>query len=239
MKLLKKTLCILIALFLTLQYAPTVFAYSDLDVDSTVNSTENVLTAEFTDIPTKTQIEAMRQNGNDVTKKISKDLQNAESSTREMPGYRTVYGNMVFNTCKINPRYNFIGQARAFNSSSQPGILAYTQETTKSTDWSVSTSVSGDTDVSVPFLAKIKASLGVTVGKNNTTSRTTTASYTMTVSPGKTGFIDAYHQSGYASGYIPVKGYDNFTNKLVFDKNIEVYGHAIVASSIYYEVYEK
>lgn len=193
-------------------------------------SLDNELNAVFTDIPSEEQIKTMEEGGYykvyPTVKEITSD------------GYQRKYGAVTFTTCNVNNKYSFIGQCSAYNGTSSNGTLSYTQSKSATTNWNVSSTVSGKTEVSVPYLAKVEATVGVTVGTGTTTSASSTATYTMTVKPGKTGVIEAYHQSVNASGTIKYWDYTP-SGTLVRSGNLSVSGNSIVKGNVYYNAYEK
>ena len=190
-----------------------------------------VLKSTFTSEPGQRQVELM----NECALPVYED-----KSTREIlpDGLQRIYGAITFDNCLVNDRYKFIGQCSVYNRSSENATLEYTQGSTKTTSWNVSTTVSGKTEVKNAFLAKIEATLGVTVGTSYTTQSSSTVTCRMTVRPNKTGYIDAYHKSGYASGYIR---YDDYTpdGKWVKSGKLTISGHSIVKGSVHYDVYEE
>lgn len=192
-----------------------------------------VLKSNFTNVPTEHQLKIMEENTREYP--IKEDITTLEITPE---GYQRKYGEVVFDTRSIINRHKFIGQVSAYNKTSTSGTLQYRQDSTVTTKWSVSSSVSGNAEISAPFLSKIKADLGVTVGSSITTSKTSTVSYTSTVRPGRTGYIDAYHKAGYGSGYIKWWDYTP-TGVLVRTGKTTVSGNTIVKNSVHYDAYEK
>lgn len=190
-----------------------------------------ILKSTFTNEPNEEQIELMEKERLPIYE---------DKSSREITsdGYQRVYGAVTFDTSTINNRYSFIGQCSAYNATSSYGTLQYTQGITKTTSWNVNTTVSGKSEVKAPFLAKLEASLGVAVGTSTTTSKSSTAMYSMSVSPYKTGYIDAYHKAGYGSGSIKYYDYTPSGN-YARSGNLTVSGYAIVQGSVHYDAYEK
>ena len=203
----------------------------NLTVLATAQSDDlQVLKSTFTSEPGQKQIEAMNECALPVYE---------GKSTREIlpDGLQRIYGEVVFDNSLVNNRYRFIGQWSAYNGTSKDGKLEYTQGRTETTKWDVSATVSGKTEIKNAFFKKLEASFGVALGTSYTTQSSSTTTYTMTVSPHKTGYIDAYHKSGYGKGYIKYFDYTP-AGRLVNSGKIEISGHAIV-QGVHYDSYEQ
>lgn len=197
------------------------------------DETEDIPVTIWTDEPSERAIELMNEARQDPV------YEYPEMYSDIVDGYLREYGNMNFSTSEIKNTYNFIGQVSTHNNTPSPANLQYTQSSSSTTSWNVSGTVKGSADVTLAFLGKIKAELGVTVGTSFTTSSSSQALTTITVSPGKTGYIDAYHKAVYAVGSIPYWDYTPDTVEVVRSGSINVNGYAIVQNSIHFDAYER
>lgn len=197
------------------------------------DETEDIPVTIWTDEPSERAIELMNE------ARQAPVYEYPEMYSDIVDGYLREYGNMKFTTSEVKNTYNFIGQASSYNNTLYPTTLQYMQGSTSTTNWNVSSTVKGSADVKLAFLGKIKAELGVTVGTSNTTTRSSQALTTITISPGKTGYIDAYHKAVYAVGAIPYWDYTPNTVEVVRSGSINVSGYAIVQNSVHFDTYER
>lgn len=197
------------------------------------DETEDIPVTIWTDEPSERAIELMNEARQDPV------YEYPEMYSDIVDGYLREYGNMVLTTSEVKNTYNFIGQVSYHNAGSSNNTLQYRQSSTTTTNWDVSSTVKGSADVKLAFLGEIKAELGLTVGASYTTSASNEALATLSIRPGKTGYIDAYHKAVYAVGSIPYWDYTPNTAEVVRSGNINVNGYTIVQNSIHFDGYER
>lgn len=225
---LKKITMLLLSSFLFFATATSNIIASESDDNPDENPT-----ATWTDEPSERAIELMEEARQNPV------YEYPEAASEIVDGYLREYGSMKFTTSEIKNTYNFIGQASYHNGSTKPEVLQYMQGSTTTTTWNVSGTIEGSADIKLAFLSEIKAKLGVTVGRSTTTTKSSQALATLTVDPGYTGYIDAYHKAVYAVGSIPYWDYAPGTVSVERSGSINVSGYAIVQNSIHFDSYEK
>ena len=211
----------------------TAFAASDTESNSKTeitiqeaNDSLPILDAKFRSEPTEKELADIEKNKGSIIE---------TPSTKEITpeGYQRKYGAVEFTTTSMNNTFNFIGEASAYNGTSSSARLQYTQGTTKTTSWNVSTNVSGKSEVSAPFLAKIEATVGVGVSKSSTVSKSSSVLYEITVPSKKTGVISAYQKAVYASGNIKWFDYSP-SGTYIRQGSDKVSGSAVIDGGIHY-----
>ncbi|MEX1029745.1 MAG: hypothetical protein WDZ91_06830 [Paenibacillaceae bacterium] len=126
----------------------------------------------------------------------------------DSPYFYEYISNSYTQTSSSNDPYHYlVGQTQAYNGTSSPATLSYTQASSTTSHWSVTSQVSATADLKTNYLQKLSLTLGGTYTNSNTTTSSTTILYTISVSAGKTGYIFAWLPGGYSYGTAKYKEY--------------------------------
>lgn len=172
-----------------------------------------------------TELKASPFNGSNIITN-GQIIRNLSSSSVITPnnwwdGNYTLYYEYIPNSyteiSSMSAPYHYkVGQTQAYNGTSSPATLSYTQASSASTSWSVSTQVSTTAELKTNYFQKLSATLGASYTTTNTTSSSTSILYSISVPAGKTGYIYAWLPGGYSYGTANYKEYLYFSTTGTF-----------------------
>lgn len=111
-------------------------------------------------------------------------------------------------TIHIDDQYHFqVGHTQSYNATTLPSTLAYTQQTSVTTQWAVTAQISVTPKLKAKFLQELGVTLGGSYTDTHTTSSSTTILNSISIAPGKTGYINAWLPGGYSYGTAKYKEY--------------------------------
>ncbi len=153
------------------------------------------------------------------------------AAARHVP--RRYYVNVQLTHCAVNSRYQPIGQARYENTSDTPVVLAYSQAQAAATAWDVTDNLLHNEALCALVCAKIRESLPLSFCSSVTTPRSQTPNADLTVPPGKTGSICAYHSAIETQGSVTWVEMDD--EGVIRGAGKSPFGGAFILEGIYLE----
>ncbi|WP_310552125.1 hypothetical protein [Paenibacillus glufosinatiresistens] len=121
--------------------------------------------------------------------------------------YEYIPGSYTIDYSSKDSYHYKVGHTQAYNAGTVPAPLNYTQGQQATSTWSVTTQVSGTAELKTNYLTKLGLTLGGSYTYSNATQSSSSIAYTLYVTPGYTGFIDACLPGGYANGTAKYKEY--------------------------------
>lgn len=123
----------------------------------------------------------------------------------------------IQNVTKSNEYQHFVSSVSIYNDTTKPITLKYTQQSTKSNEWSVTGKVEVEAEFKVSVLAKLKSTFGSSVTSACKTASSSSVEFTIEVPVKKTGKISKYYAGKYTGGQgvwsvqDVIGGYDPYT----------------------------
>lgn len=185
----------------------------------------NILAGTWSnDAPHKVQHSPQIENKEIVAKVYDKSGKVTQVTPRKMTqvspndfisgGYQYLWDHYNQSSYSEDSTHYYIGKVTAYNGTTNNSTLAYQQANTITSTWSTTGKVGSDYSFGDAVIGQAKISVGFDVGRSHTDQASTTTTYTITVSPGKTGEIDAYRYGVYSSGTGYWQMYDEYGSYL-------------------------
>lgn len=117
------------------------------------------------------------------------------------------YSHYSSTTNTRNRKFHKLGEYSVSNSRNRTVTGQYTQESSKTTSWTVGSNISGETKIGNAFLGEISAKWGLSASKTKTTVAGAKYGVSFSVPPKKMSIATAYRHGGKSTGKLTWKKY--------------------------------
>lgn len=155
------------------------------------------------------EVKAWETDTNGNVKEVVPLSERMSTYTPPNDGYKYSFDTYVHSSGKKNWHYRNAGTFRVNNALSNAATMKYIQQSTATTKWSVSGSISGSATIGNTWIGAVEVELGGTVGRDKTDSEGKTYQVDAKVPAKSVAYLTNYHVGAASNGTLRYKKYSS------------------------------